>query len=343
MNKERIGMRGISKLVAVSTLAALTAFAAPEPGFAQQNGAPVPMVPPVADGELVVTLLGTGTPAAEPNRAGYANLVQAGDTILLFDAGRNAVTRMNQLGMSVGALDGVFITHFHSDHVNGLADVFMTGYLSGPIGRRTTKLPLYGPEGVQELADGMRMAHMGDIRVRIENENIASEGSEFEVHTVEPGVIYDQNGVKVTMFDVTHGEHVHPAVGYKVEYMGKSVLFSGDTNYNQNVVDHGKDVDLLVHEVGAVPDAIAQIPFVKAIMSLHTPPDQVGTIFSETKPQMAVLSHVVRLETPNAPRVSMSEIVTDVRETYEGPLVVAEDLMQFRITENGIALLLANQ
>jgi len=291
--------------------------------------------------ELVVTLLGTGTPAAEPNRAGFANLVRAGDTVLLFDAGRNAVTRINQAGVPVGAIDAVFMTHYHSDHVNGLSDVFMTGYLSGPIGQRKVPLELYGPAGIRQLAEGVGLVSRHDAQERIENEHVPQAATTIEAHEIAPGIVYDRDGVKVTMFTVDHG--IEPAVGYRVDYNGHSVVFSGDTTYAQQVVDHAMGADLLVHEVAGTPEPMRQLPYVQNILALHTTTEDAGRVFAQAQPRLAVLSHVVRLFSPEHPRVRMDDILSEIRRTYDGDIVVGEDLMQFRISDKGITQALADQ
>jgi len=107
--------------------------------------------------EMVVTLLGTGTPLNDPKRFGFSNLVQAGGLNLLIDAGRGASIRLGQLGVPLGKIDAVFISHFHSDHINGLGDIYSTGYIPVPtLGGRKDALNVYGPAGTQRLVEGMR-------------------------------------------------------------------------------------------------------------------------------------------------------------------------------------------
>ena len=96
-----------------------------------------------------VTLLGTGAPTPLPDRFGAATLVEAGSRKLLFDAGRGATIRIRQLGIQVGDIDGVFITHFHSDHLVGLADLWLTGWLAAN-GRRDHPLAMWGPRASRE-------------------------------------------------------------------------------------------------------------------------------------------------------------------------------------------------
>ena len=135
------------------------------PTVAQQAG---------ASDEIIVTLLGTGSPQPLPNRFGPATLVQAGGLALLFDAGRGVTVRLNQLGVSSGkGIDAVFLTHYHSDHVAGLPDLWMTGYMFGPFGSRSKPMRLWGPSegvstpsGAEKIAKGLQEAFADDVRIR---------------------------------------------------------------------------------------------------------------------------------------------------------------------------------
>src|SRR5262245_54489384 len=85
-----------------------------------------------------VTLLGTGTPIPRPDRFGPSTLVEAGEQRLLIDAGRGATIRLYQLGVPIGSLDALLLTHYHSDHTNGIPDVWLTGWLKSVYARRST-------------------------------------------------------------------------------------------------------------------------------------------------------------------------------------------------------------
>lgn len=299
---------------------------------------PDPVHEAPAQDELVVTLLGTGTPAAVPERFGYANLVQAGDTTLLFDAGRGAVTRMYQMGVPVGSIDAHFITHFHSDHTNGLVDVFTAGYVSGPTGGRETPMQLYGPEGVVQLAEGIRIAQQWDIETRIVDERVPEAGTRIDAHAVEPGVIFEADGVTVTAFESNHGQAIKPTLGYRVDYNGNSVIFSGDVVDGQGIIEQ-EGVDLLVHSVGTAPEDKLEVPWIKRVLGHHISPQVAGRTFAEVEPELAVYSHVVRI----GGAVPMEDIVESTRETYSGPLEVGKDLMQVRISGEGIDITQVDQ
>jgi len=291
--------------------------------------------------EMVVTLLGTGTPLNDPKRFGFSNLVQAGGLNLLIDAGRGASIRLGQLGVPLGKIDAVFISHFHSDHINGLGDIYSTGYIPVPtLGGRKDALNVYGPAGTQRLVEGMRAAYALDVETRMADGEVKESATQMIGHEFDEGVVFEKEGVRVTMFKVFHGENIEPSVGYRVDYGERSVTFSSDTKYHENVVKHGKGVDLLVHETGAAPMETMKNPVVQTILNHHASPEDAGRAFSEAGPKVAAYSHVVRLFGPNG-QVSMAEVVERTRETYSGPLVVGEDLMQFRLSDKGVSIMQA--
>ncbi len=280
---------------------------------------------PVSD-EIVVTLLGTSAPALSTVRFGPSTLVQAGGLNLLFDAGRGSATRLMQLGVSLGTIEGVFITHFHSDHLNGFSDVWMTGYL-GPHGGRSTRLNVYGPAGIERIMDGLLSAFQADRDIRGSGGLVVNEGTLIETHEyTADGVVFEQGGVRVTAFEVNHGDLIKPSYGYRVDYSGRSVVISGDTRYNQNVIDYGRGADLIIHEVDITND-----PAHQAIMNNHTSPEDAGRVFTEAGPKMAVYSHILRLGSDDYPPPGLEELAARTRETYDGPLTIGEDLLRFVI------------
>lgn len=297
-------------------------------------------VPAPAKDEIVATLLGTASPAPNPDRFGPATLIEAGGLTLLFDAGRGVTIRLAQLDIPIGkGVDAIFLTHYHSDHINGLTDIWMTGYLPGPRYARQTPMRLwgpvgkmYGPTGVSRIAKNMEEAFSDDIRIRMADEHVPEAATKIEAHDYEgDGVIFEENGVKVTAFEVNHGPLIKPSFGYRVAYAGHSVTISGDTKPNDNVVKYGTGTDLLIHEVCATPAALADNPIFKAIADHHTSPEEAGTIFSRAKPKLAAFTHIVQLTKPGVPPLSLDEIAARTRSTYNGPLVLGEDLMRFTV------------
>ena len=181
-----------------------------------------------------VTLLGTGTPIPVPDRFGPSTLVEAGDQKLLFDAGRGASIRLHQLGVPIGSIDALLLTHFHSDHTVGIPDVWLTGWLEAYFGTRTAPLRVIGPEGARTLMTHLEQAYALDVSIRIEDEKLSPQGAAIDVSEfAADGVVYEKNGVRVIAFEVDHGDAIKPAYGYRIEYRGRSVVISGDTRFNR--------------------------------------------------------------------------------------------------------------
>ena len=197
-----------------------------------------------------VTLLGTGVPIPSPERFGPSTLIEAGDQKLLIDAGRGAAIRLYQLGVPLGRLDALFLTHYHSDHTSGIPDVWLTGWLQSHFGTRKSPFRVIGPVGAKTLMEHLQRAYALDIKIRIADEKLPPEGSAVAVEEFgTDGVVFDRNGVKVIAFEVDHGDVIKPAYGYRIEYAGRIAVISGDTRYNTNVIKYGDGADLLVHEV----------------------------------------------------------------------------------------------
>ncbi len=283
-----------------------------------------------AQSDFKVTLLGTGSPMLSIDRFGPSTLVEAGNQKLLFDAGRAASIRLRQLDVPIGRLNRLFLTHFHSDHVVGLPDLWLTGFLPAG-GSRMQPFEVSGPTGTQALMSGLKQAYAADLKMRAAFV-YPSRGLEVSVSEfAKDGVVYETDGVKVTAFEVDHGPHDKPAFGYRIDYGGRSVLISGDTRFNENLINHGQGVDLLVHEVAAANSALMNVSNVTEVLAAHTSPHDAGEVFRRTRPKLAAYTHVVLFGTAQNPAPSIEQLIARTRETYTGPLEVGEDLMTFEI------------
>ena len=282
-----------------------------------------------------VTLLGTGTPNPHPERFGPSTLVEAGSQRLLFDAGRGVTIRLNQLGIPMREVTAVFITHFHSDHLVGLADLWLIGWLPPNYGRRQVPLSIWGPSGLSKITAGMEQAYSTDIAIRVKDEALPRSAATFDVNEyAEGGVIYEHEGVTVTSFEVNHGELIKPAFGYRIDYGGRSVVISGDTRFDRNLIEVAQGVDLLVHEVVAIPEALFAVnPGMKRVEAHHTTPEEVGTVMSEAKPRLGVLTHYVLTSGPGIPPETKEKVLGRVKTRYSGPIVAGHDLMAIEVGE----------
>jgi ribonuclease Z len=288
-----------------------------------------------AESDFKVTLLGTASPQVFPNRFGPSTLVEAGDQTLLFDAGRGVPIRLRQINVPLAKITVLFLTHYHSDHTSGIPDLWLTGWLPGRVnGMRATPFRVIGPVGAKTLMTNLEKAYALDIKIRLEDEKLSPEGIVTAVEEFEQdGVVYEQGGVKVIAFTVDHGPAIKPAVGYRIEYKGHSVVISGDTRYNENVIKYGTAADVLIHEVCiARPEVLSANIFAQRVMAHHTGPQDAGRVFSQAHPKLAVYTHLVFIGENPAPTVE--DIATQTRETYAGPLAIGEDLMSFEIDDS---------
>ena len=293
------------------TLALLAALSLPSAALAQG---------------IKVTLLGTGCPQPVMNRFGASTLVQAGNQTLLIDAGRGALQRLAQARVRWQDVTGVLFTHLHSDHVVGFPDLYLTGWL---IGGRKLPLPVWGPEGTTEMTSHLTSAFAEDIRVRTVNERASAGGAVLRSRDIGEGVVFDSGGVRVTAFRVEHGA-LRSALGYRIDYAGRSVVLSGDTRMSENLIQHAAGTDLLVHEV-LVPETLrrAGVPAenIPGIAAAHTTPEEAGKVFARVRPRLAVYSHVC------PPGATDADVREATRSTYDGPVELGEDLMVIEVGE----------
>ena len=272
-------------------------------------------------------------------RFGPGVLIQAGGKTLLIDCGRGTTQRLLQSGLRLGQVDAVFLTHLHSDHVVGIPDLWLTGWLEAGFGQRKGPFRVYGPAGSQNLMDGLVKSYDWDIKARIADQKLDPANLRPEVTEIKQGVMYDKSGVTVTAFDVAHGELLKPAFGFRIEYGGRSVTISGDTRFSENLISYATGTDLLIHQVAAVREELLASPVFKSILSHHTKPDEAGTVFTRVKPKLAVYYHLSLLGTAKVPSVTEQEVIEMTRKTYSGPLLVGEDLMAFRIDADRVVQL----
>jgi ribonuclease Z len=272
-----------------------------------------------SEGAFRVTLLGTGTPRPRMDRFGPSILVQAGAEVLVFDVGRGSLQRLEQIGVPYSAVTGVFLTHLHSDHVVGLPDLWLVGWLYS---RRTVPLEIRGPAGTAAMVDHLRQAFAFDLQIRVQDDKANAEGGRLIATDVGEQVILNRNGVKVTAFLVDH-EPVKPALGYRVDYDGRAVVLSGDTRKSANLVKYARGVDVLIHEVAAATEAdLKASPLSRSIVAHHTNASEAAEIFREAAPKLAVFSHIVLRGA-----ATERDIMRVTQAAYPGEVVMGEDLM----------------
>ena len=300
-----------------------------------------------ADG-LNIVLCGAGSPMPDPDRAGPCVAVIAGERIVVIDVGSGAVRNLAQLGLPVGRVEALLLTHFHSDHIDGLGELMLQRWAGGS---RDTPLPVHGPAGVESIVDGFNMAYGHDFGYRVAHHGakvIPPSGAGARAFAfVMPGegeerVVLDGGGLRITAFSVTHAP-VEPAVGYRVEYRGRSAVISGDTIKSDNLARFAQDVDLLVHEALAVHlvdiitggARVADAPNMAQIMldihDYHTTPVQAAELAQAVRAKHLLYYHIV----PALPLKRLEKLfVQGVSEVYDGPVTVGRDGTWFQLPEN---------
>jgi ribonuclease Z len=202
---------------------------------------------------LHVALCGAGGPLPDIKRSGACVAVIAGDKMFVVDAGTNGLRNLNRMRYNPGQISHVLLTHFHSDHIDGLGEMATIRWVGG---NHTDKLPVIGPEGVDEVVAGFNQSyqqdsvyrndHHGDAVAPLSGHGMIAQSFDLPQEG-ELTAVYEQDGLKIEMLAVDH-EPVKPAVAYLFSYQGRTVLVSGDTAKSANLQQFAQGVDLLVHE-----------------------------------------------------------------------------------------------
>jgi ribonuclease Z len=232
---------------------------------------------------------------------------------LLFDCGRGVVIRLTQAGVSPKDIDGLFLTHLHSDHVVGIPDLWLSGWFLG----RNKPLPIWGPPGTSSMAERLVQAFAFDIHIRqTAPDPLPAKGVEIDAKEVAQGEIYNDGSTRVSAFLVNHGT-VKPAFGYRIDSGGHSVVISGDTKFCQNLIDFARGADCLIHAAWSASSKNSTPPSKRSIASA----EDAGRVFAIVKPKLGVVHHYKDEE----------GLEDAVRKEYKGPLVIARDLMVINV------------
>ncbi len=257
-----------------------------------------------------VVLCGAGSPLPDPARSAPCVAVVAGGSLFLVDAGAAAARNLQRVGLPVDRVRAVFLTHFHSDHIDGLGELSVLRWAGGS---HAEPLPTFGPPGVERVVAGLRAAYALDTGYRVAHHGprvVPPTGAGLEARgfaVPEPGaprLAWDEEGVRVMAFRVDH-DPVEPAVGYRFDHAGRSVVLSGDTRKSAEVERMARGVDLLVHEalspalVGILTEAAeaaglaGRAQITRDILTYHTTPVEAAEIAQAAGVGHLLLDHIV--------------------------------------------------
>lgn len=288
---------------------------------------------------LHLALCGAGGPMPDPLRSGPCHLVIAGKLSFMVDAGTMGARNILRMGFRNGNLDGILLTHYHSDHIDGLGEAMMLRWTSGS---RKEPVPVYGPPGLDMVLEGFNRAYAQDNQYRTAHHGAdvmpPSGAGGIPMNFPEPQgeegvVVFDREGVKITAFSVNHAP-VHPAVGYRFDYKGRSLVISGDTGPTATVEKFAAGVDLLAHEalstdlvamLGGAADGAGRANLGRVmhdIQDYHTTPVQAATIAARAGVAHLVFTHI----TPPLPNRLLNRLfLQGVGDVFGGTVTVSRD------------------
>src|SRR5215207_9615418 len=294
--------------------------------------------PAAAAAPAKVVLLGTGTPAATPDRSGPATAVVVNDTAYLVDFGPGVVRRASAAATAraISALQPTrlrvaFATHLHSDHTVGYPDLIFSPWTLG----RRVPLEVYGPKGLKAMTEHLLEAYRADIETRTGpegNQRTFPEGYKVHAHEIASGVVFKDPNVTVTAFAT---KHAMESYGYRFDTSDRSIVITGDTAPTQATIDACNGCDVLIHEVNTLTALAARPAMFQAFAGMyHTSTAQLAELAAQAKPKLLVLYHAsISLRprvNPNFPGAaansSPEELLAEVQSRYGGKVVVARDL-----------------
>jgi len=299
----------------------------------------VPGSEELRDGEVRVTVTGSGDPWPRRSQASGSLVMEVGNQerdFFFFDLGSGALLNFTGLHLPVTATTKVFLSHLHADHIGD-----MLGLL-GSLGKagRVDPVEIWGGgSNESELGLAAFVANITKVlawdtrSVRGANVTSGMKALAHELPYDLPEVVYERNGVTISSFPVIHA--LNGAVGYRLEYGGQTVVFSGDTRPCRYVVEAAQSADLLIHECFQSPAVVAKTMGVEVGMAetlvkmAHTVPDQVGQIFAMAQPRMAAVWHLDL-------RPGVAAVFDEISAHYTGPVVASQDLTVFNVTADAV-------
>lgn len=278
--------------------------------------------------ETRVIMLGTGTPIPSADRAGSGVAVIHNGEAYLFDAGHGTVQRAIQAWKTMDApelnppkIKNVFLSHLHSDHTMDYSELAATFWWA-----RESRLNAYGPKGLQDMTNGYYDMQKIDIDLRTNGIQPIDNPTMYKIavnEIAQDGVIFNKNNVKVEAFSVDHGD-IKPAYGYKITTPDKTIVFSGDTTYSENLIKQAKGADILIHEVVSEVGLKGRSLGWQAYHdSAHTLSSKLAKVANQTQPNLLVLNHVLHFGAP------IETAYSEVKALYDGNVVLANDLDEY--------------
>lgn len=298
------------------------------------------------ESDFQLLFCGTGSPNRSTARGQPCAALVANGKLFLFDAGEGAIGKLIEYSAPIGSLDTVFLTHLHSDHISGVAEVLHNTWLFG----LAKPANVIGPPGTHMVLEGFDTTYKPDMEERShtmgdesnEHKSVFSTAQEIQVERGVSRIVYDSEGLIIRAFRVDHPTWEY-AYGYRIEYLDKVVVISGDTSASDGIRTFSKNADILVHEamnielftfIGelmAANDGPMTIERVNRIASLHTPTLEIAEIARDANVRNLILTHLI----PAVPDIWFVDrfFTSGMRDIYKGNLIVARDGQWIEVDE----------
>jgi len=295
---------------------------------------------------LHVYMCGTGSPMPDATRAGPCMGILAGDRAFVFDVGSGGVRNLGSMGFPMARLDSVYLTHLHSDHLDGLGELLLMSWING---NRSEPTPVRGPRGTAEVVSGFNTAYRIDSTYRVahhgpEIANPNGYGGIADEITLPAGpggmqVVLEEGDLTITAIRVNHAP-IEPAFGYRIDYKDRSISISGDTVYDAGFVAASRGVDIMLHEalnrdmVQTIGGVLGERGITNGevifhdILDYHTDPEEAAEAAQEADATELVYYHIV----PQLP-VKLMELVFlgESKSIFDGKITVGADGMLFSL------------
>ncbi|THF85515.1 MBL fold metallo-hydrolase [Deinococcus sp. KSM4-11] len=292
---------------------------------------------PIDPDEFTAVLLGTGTPRAYPGAAKPAVAVVVAGRVLLFDCGADTVRQLIDSGLMPQRVRDVFFTHHHYDHNAGFPDLFISSWRThvGIIAGRAVPMRVFGPQRTQDIIGRFYAALEYDIGLRVSYNKSDLDGARIEFVEGNSGVLLDEDGVRITAFEVDH-RPVEPAVGYRIEWRGKVLVISGDTRPVPTTVEAARGADVLIHDaynaawLREISDQNPELAVqVTNPAKYHTTTLEAAQIAQDAGVRHLVLTH--HIPAPKRTPAAEASYTEGMAAVYAGRVTVGRDLMRLPV------------
>jgi ribonuclease Z len=275
---------------------------------------------------IEVTLLGTGSPIPDPNRAGPSTLVRAGGQVFLVDCGRGVLQRAAAAGVGAAGLSALLLTHLHSDHIAELGDLVITSWVTN-FAPDPAPLPIIGPPGTAETVEATLKAFGHDIDYRIAHHADLNAPPPIDVHEYTEGPVWDRDGVTIRVAPTDH-RPVAPTIGFRIEFGGASVVLAGDTVPCASLDELAGGADALVH-TAIRKDILIHVPQqrVKDVCDYHSSVQEAAATAARAGVGTLVLTHYVPAIAPGQEEQWRALAATE----FKGQIELGDDLHRVEV------------